>query len=74
MGNGSFMGDRDNGGMMHGNGGMGRGNTIDLITSDEPAQPLPIPKRLQPDRVTDEALYYTVRTERGEHRFFDEGV
>ncbi|WP_404284379.1 multicopper oxidase family protein [Exiguobacterium aurantiacum] len=74
MGNGSFMGDRDNGGMMHGNGGRGRGNTIDLITSDEPAQPLPIPKRLQPDRVTDEALYYTVRTERGEHRFFDEGV
>lgn len=73
-GNGTFMGDRDDMGMMHSNGGMGRGNTVDLTASNEPAQPLPIPERLQPDRVTDEALYYTVRTERGEHRFFDEGV
>ncbi|STO07180.1 multicopper oxidase family protein [Exiguobacterium aurantiacum] len=72
MGNDSFMGNQDDVGMMH--GGMGRGNTIDLTASSEPTKPLPIPERLQPDRVTDDALYYTVRTELGEHRFFDEGV
>ena len=74
MGNGSFMGDRNDGGMMHGNGGMGRGGTVELVASNEPNQRLPIPERLRPDRVTDEALYYTVRTERGEHRFFNQGV
>ncbi|MFN4214565.1 multicopper oxidase family protein [Exiguobacterium sp.] len=73
MGNGAFMGERD-GGMMHGNGGMGRGGIIELVASNEPNQPLPLPQRLKPDRVTDDALYYTVRAERGEHRFFDEGV
>lgn len=65
---------QQNGGMMHDNGGMGRGGTVELVASNEPNQRLPIPERLQPDRVTDEALYYTVRTERGEHRFFHQGV
>ena len=74
MGDGSFMGGWNDGGMMHDSGSMGRGNTVDLVASNEPTQPLPIPKRLQPDRVTDEALYYTVRAERGEHRFFNQGV
>ncbi|WP_214759701.1 multicopper oxidase domain-containing protein [Exiguobacterium sp. s146] len=54
--------------------GMGRGGIVELVSSNEPSHPLPIPERLQPDRVTDEALYYTIRTERGEHRFFDQGV
>lgn len=72
MGNGSFMGDRDDVSMMHGNGGMGRGNSIiDLVASNEPSKPLPLPERLEPDRVTDDALYYTVRTESGEHRYRD---
>lgn len=73
IGDGSFMG-QQNGGMMHDNGGMGRGGTVELVASNEPNQRLPIPERLQPDRVTDEALYYTVRTERGEHQFFHQGV
>lgn len=74
MGNRSFMGDWNDSGMMHGNGGTGRGNSVELVKSNEPNQPLPIPGRLQPDRVTDEALYYTIRTEPGKHRFFDEGA
>ncbi|TCI42169.1 copper oxidase [Exiguobacterium sp. SH3S2] len=74
MGNGFFMGDRDDVGMMHGNGGMGRGNSIDLVSSIEPAKPLPIPERLRPDRVTEDELYYTVRAQIGDSQFLSAGA
>ena len=70
--NGSFM-DNINGNGMHGNGHMGFGTNISLESSDEPAQSLPIPKRLEPDRVTKDAVYYTIEADEGTTQFFKEG-
>jgi len=69
-------GNDGNDGNMHGNGGngmMGHGANIDLAASSEPVKSLPIPPELKPDRETDDAVYYTVRAEQGETRFFADG-
>ncbi|MCA0981279.1 multicopper oxidase family protein [Exiguobacterium aestuarii] len=78
MGNDSStgqMGDHmmGNNGMDGNSGPMGHGATQDLQESDEPEQPLPIPTALQPDRVTEDIVYYTVEATEGMSQFFQDG-
>ncbi|WP_244150669.1 hypothetical protein [Exiguobacterium profundum] len=54
-------------------GQMGHGARQELQASDEPTQPLPIPTALQPDRVTEDTVYYTVEATKGTSQFFKDG-